>query len=287
MNTFIKLLIWIAWPYFRTTYWIRKVLTMDTISAAFQMIPGLVGVLFQIGIVFFLVLATGVANEAFGEVWWDAFPRFICGTFAFMLLLLYCAVTIMAMGSLRANRDSWFLNKVAELRIRLIRRVRFTEDKNVVWVNLEAPPKLLYDWKVEENTGGGWVKVERLDTGTYVDGKKVVLYQPREEGPFTHIVWGETAKELLRNKKVMHSNILDVLLEYPHLVHDDLKKKQRNNSTSSVLFWATIFSADDRGRGGIKFVRGMDVESDDKLSLGGHALDSYLDSRDTVAIAEN
>ncbi len=82
------------------------------------------------------------------------------------------------------------------------RRIRLTGNKNVIYVNLDAPPKLPFDGaEVKENAGGGWVKVDRRKTGLYVDGKKIILHL--DEGQKgSNVMVGTKLKEALTGKSV-------------------------------------------------------------------------------------
>lgn len=130
------------------------------------------------------------------------------------------------------------------------RRIRLTGNKNVIYVNLDAPPKLPFDGaEVKENAGGGWVKVERRKTGLYVNGKKIVLHldEGQKDGK---VMVGTKLKEALTGKSVEHPNILDALMEHTHLIPDDWKQDGQGR-TIYIFFWAVVF----RHRGGFLYVR--------------------------------
>src|SRR3989344_7566223 len=58
-------------------------------------------------------------------------------------------------------------------------RIRLTNNKNLIWVNLDAPLKLPFDGaepKPDQNAPSGWVKVELKKGSLYVDGKKIVAH---------------------------------------------------------------------------------------------------------------
>ena len=119
-------------------------------------------------------------------------------------------------------------------------RIRLTNNKNLIWVNLDAPPKLPFDGaEVKENAGGGWVKVERRKTGLYVDDKKIVLHldEGQKDGK---VMVGTKLAEALTGKSVEHPNILDALMEHTHLIPDEFKQDGQGR-TICIFFWAVKF----------------------------------------------
>ncbi len=129
-------------------------------------------------------------------------------------------------------------------------RIRLTGSRNIIWVNLGAPPKLPFDGaEVKENAGGGWVRVERRKTGLFVDGKKIILHL--DEGQKDDkVMVGTKLAEALTGKSVEHPNVLDALMEHPHLIPDEFKQDGQGR-TIYIFFWAVKF----RGRGGNLCVR--------------------------------
>ena len=120
------------------------------------------------------------------------------------------------------------------------RRIRLTDDPNIIFVNLDAPPKLPYkDTEVRENTRGGWVKLEKRMFGLYVNGKKIILHLDLGQKDRREI-GGYKLKEALTEKLVEHPNILDALLEYPHLIPDEFKPGE-NSHIKCIVFWAVVF----------------------------------------------
>ncbi len=129
-------------------------------------------------------------------------------------------------------------------------RIRLTGNKNLIWVNLDAPPKLPFDGaEVKENAGGGWVKVERRKTGLFVDGKKIILHldEGQKDGK---VMVGTKLAEALTGKSVEHPNVLDALMEHPHLIPDEFKQDGQGR-TIYIFFWAVKF----RDRDGSLYVR--------------------------------
>jgi len=149
---------------------------------------------------------------------------------------------------LAGDGKSSFINKLAELgeEFNDTRRIRLTGNKNVIFVNLDAPPKLPFDGaEVKENAGGGWVKVERRKTGLFVDGKKIILHlgEGQKDGK---VMVGTTLAEALTGKSVEHPNVLDALMEHPHLIPDEFKQDEKGR-TIYIFFWAVKFR-DRHGR---------------------------------------
>ncbi|MDD5627234.1 MAG: hypothetical protein PHW01_04485 [Patescibacteria group bacterium] len=106
-------------------------------------------------------------------------------------------------------------------------------------VNLDVPPELPFNnASVEENIGGGWVKVEKREDGLYIDDHKVILYLS-EKQKNGRMSGRELRKELL-GKPVLHPNILDVLiLHRPKFIPEDWKKGK--HYYVFIFFWAVIF----------------------------------------------
>ena len=133
---------------------------------------------------------------------------------------------------------------------RSTQRFRLTNNKNVIWVNLDAPPKLPFDGaEAVENPSGGWVKVERRKTELFVDGKKIILHldEGQKDGK---VMVGTKLAEALKGYSVEHPNILDALMEHPHLIPDEFKQDGQGR-TIYIFFWAVKF----RERDGLLYVR--------------------------------
>ena len=119
-------------------------------------------------------------------------------------------------------------------------RIRVINETTIM-VNLDAPPRLPFNGsQIESQVGSGWVKVEKRDDVLYVDGHKIILYlsrkQKREE-----VIKGHALREALAKKFVLHPNIMDALIDHPHLIPEDWKKDEKGN-TRHIFFWAVIFS---------------------------------------------
>lgn len=120
-------------------------------------------------------------------------------------------------------------------------------------VNLDVPPKLPFDDAiVEKNEGGGWVLVEKLKDGLYIDGHKVILYlYERQKNGKT--IKGYELREELTGKLVLHPNILDALIKNPHLIPEDWKWDENKNDPS-IFFWAVIFCEPSRDASCVRFL---------------------------------
>src|SRR3989338_5260179 len=72
--------------------------------------------------------------------------------------------------------------------------------------------------------GMGWVTVEKRADGLYVNGRKVILHVEPGQKHTCEVLGGETLLNAFRHRKpVLHPNLIDALLEYPHLIRDDEK----------------------------------------------------------------
>ncbi len=122
---------------------------------------------------------------------------------------------------------------VATQRVRVI-------SKNVIMVNLDAPPKLPFEGAVvEANTGGGWVKVENRRGELCVAGRKIILHL--EDGQKDDkVMGGHKLRDALTGKAVEHPNVLDALLEHPHLIPESWKVDEQGR-TRYVFFWAVVY----------------------------------------------
>lgn len=105
-------------------------------------------------------------------------------------------------------------------------------------VNLDAPPRLPFgEAQVEWTTPGqtGWVRVEKKDSQLFVDGRKVNLHLTYEQK--NGHAKGYVLRRRLEDRTVLHPNILDALLENPHLFPDSWKVDGQG-LTIFVYFWA-------------------------------------------------
>lgn len=104
-------------------------------------------------------------------------------------------------------------------------------------IDCDKAPLIPYDsWKVEEHIKGGqftWnpEKVKLFLSVNQKDGKSIEGNKLRKE---------------LKDEPVMNANLLDYLLDHPHLIPEEWKVDEKGN-TRYIFFWGTIYrSAGDR-----------------------------------------
>jgi len=136
-------------------------------------------------------------------------------------------------------------------------RVKVLSDTAIL-VNLDAPIKLPFDGaEIESQIGSGWVRIEKRSDGLYLDDHKIILYlsECQKNGKS---IKGYELREELSGKLVLHPNILDALMENPHLIPEDWKRDGKGN-TRFIYFWAVIFRNPSDGR---LFVRYLCFDGD-------------------------
>ena len=96
-------------------------------------------------------------------------------------------------------------------------------------IDLDADPRIPYDgWKVEEHKKGGQFKWDAL---------KVQLFLNKKQQDGGSIEGNKLRKELA-DMPVYNANLLDYLLDNPHLIPEEWKGK-------AVCFWGTIYRHSD------------------------------------------
>lgn len=91
-------------------------------------------------------------------------------------------------------------------------------------IDLDAAPRTPYDrWKVEKHKKGGKFKW---------DVSKVQLFLSEDQQ--NRSIEGNNLRKELSNQPVCNANVLDYLLDNPHLVPEEWKGK-------TVCFWGTIY----------------------------------------------
>lgn len=170
---------------------------------------------------------------------------------------------------------------------RKVQRVRLTNDKNVMYVNLDAPPILPFDHAViESNAGGGWVKVEKRGDRLFVEGKSIVLYFPSPQGGRIAL---SRPQDMFLDKRPEHPNILDALIDFPYFIPKNWKRNAR-----SIFFAAVVFRSTDSTNRGL-FVRGFSFGKDimtgvetgaDRWRSDYAGFDNNWSSRTAMAIRE-
>ncbi|MFA6409955.1 MAG: hypothetical protein WCW26_00050 [Candidatus Buchananbacteria bacterium] len=117
-------------------------------------------------------------------------------------------------------------------------------DENTIRVNLDAPPTLPFNGAmVKTNRKGGWVTLQKRADGLYQDGHKFSLYRS-EYQKNGQVIGGYDLGNEVVNLPVVHPNIEDALLKYPHLIPEKWKKDE-NGNTIYIYFWAVTFSDRD------------------------------------------
>ena len=153
-----------------------------------------------------------------------------------------------------------------------------TINETTIAVNLGAVPKPPFDGtEVEQHIGKGWSIVEKRTDGLYVDGRKVILHLSKRQKN-GKLLKGHELREELTGKPVLDANIFDALLSNLHLIPEDWKKDE-NDNTRYIFFWGTIYrySNDDL------CVRFM-FYSGSLLNYGNSSLDLDWDDNDPAAL---
>jgi hypothetical protein len=101
-------------------------------------------------------------------------------------------------------------------------------------IDLDADPFVPDGWKVEEHQKGGQFKW---------DAAKVALYLSKKQQGGKWLE-GNKLREELKSKLVFNANLLDYLLNNPHLIPEEWEGKY-------VFFWGTVY----RHSGGSLYVR--------------------------------
>ncbi len=98
-------------------------------------------------------------------------------------------------------------------------------------IDLDADPRIPYDgWKVEEHKKGGkftW------------DPAKVRLHLSKNQQDGKSIEGNKLRKELA-DEMVFNANLLDYLLDNPHLIPEDWKVDEKGE-TRYIYFWGTVY----------------------------------------------
>lgn len=131
------------------------------------------------------------------------------------------------------------------------RRVRVV-NATTIMVNLDATPRLPFNRSViESHTTGGWVKVQRLKDGLYVDGRKVILHisdlpkirRSMKGYEFRYELTGKPL-QVLQGNPVLNANILDALYGNTNMIPEDLKKDEAGKVRFNY-FWETVYRDPD------------------------------------------
>lgn len=108
-------------------------------------------------------------------------------------------------------------------------------------IDCDVNPFIPYEeWKVEEHKKSGqfiW------------DPAKVKLHLSQNQAEGKSIVGNKLRKEL-ETQPVFNANLLDYLVEHPHLIPEEWKQDEKGR-TRYIFFWGTIY----RGSDGTLYVR--------------------------------
>ena len=121
-------------------------------------------------------------------------------------------------------------------------------NRNTILVNLDAPPTLdpFYQCEVKENACGGWVTLTKRRGNLYINGSKVSLYAHPSQLESPGVIEGHRLREILIGKHVLHPNLLEALIAFPHMVASDWKQGE-SGPPLLIYFWGVIYG-DPPGR---------------------------------------
>ncbi len=109
------------------------------------------------------------------------------------------------------------------------RRILGLKDAPVI--DCDAAPILLHkDWKIEEHKPGGQLIWDRTNLRLY-------LSENQHDGQY---VRGDRLRKELADKPVLNANVLDYLLDHPHLIPEEWKNKVEDEPLH-IFFWGTIY----------------------------------------------
>ncbi len=125
----------------------------------------------------------------------------------------------------------------------------------------ESVPQKIVDLDAEPYVPDGWSVIEHRKGGQFKwDATKVKLHLSKKQRGGGAID-GRKLREELKGRPVYNANLLDYLLENPHLIPEEWKGKD-------VFFWATVYGDSD----GDPCVRHLDWHGDrwgwDSYGLG-------------------
>lgn len=96
-------------------------------------------------------------------------------------------------------------------------------------IDCDADPFTPNGWKVEEHKQCG-----KIEFGA----ANIEFYLSKKQG--SGVIEGHKLREELKGGPVLNANVLDYLLENPHLIPEDWKKDEHGN-TRFIFFWGTIY----------------------------------------------
>jgi len=126
----------------------------------------------------------------------------------------------------RAGATNADLKKLSEggMFARILPVLRGMADVASAIIDCDADPLVLEGYKVEEHIKGGQFEW---------DPAKVELYLSEEQK--SEVVEGNILREELKKKTVLNANVLDYLIDHPHLIPEEWRKG------NIVFFWGTTY----------------------------------------------
>lgn len=176
----------------------------------------------------------------------------------------------MKYGDVNLGQVEALLNKIGgEEGMKAILSGRATIAYNEHVINLDADPRIPYDgWKVEEHKKGGQFKW---------DPAKVQLFLHKKQQGGS--IEGNKLRKELADMPVYNANLLDYLLDNPHLIPDEWKVDEKGN-TRFIFFWGTIYRDSD----GSLYVRYLYFRGG-RWQQGNFWLGNDFDCNDPSAVA--
>ena len=143
-----------------------------------------------------------------------------------------------------AKRKRWERQKDTE-------RIRYTQRKYLMYVNLGAPASLPFSGATahEKNHSDIWVKVELRRSVLYVDDAEVILHLEDGQKNGTSMM-GHDLSSALSSRDTLHPNILDALMFNRHFISESWKCDEKGR-IRFIVFWNVEFSSAD----GLRYVR--------------------------------
>ena len=135
-----------------------------------------------------------------------------------------------------------------------------------------TPANLIIDLDADPFIPSGLTVVEHQRGGQLTwDASEIALYLSKHQQGNSHIQ-GDELRDELKGKPVYNANLLDYLLEHPHLIPEEWQGKH-------VFFWGTLYC----DAGGLFLVRYL-YKGSRKWRWSGHWLDCCWPSNCPAAV---
>lgn len=106
--------------------------------------------------------------------------------------------------------------------------------KKKIYINCDKTPKIPHtNWSIESHKKQGKILWEPEKISFYLSDKQK-----------TDRIIGNDLQKGLEDKPVLNANVLDFLLENPHLIPESWKQDEQDR-TRYIFFWGTIFRGSD------------------------------------------